>query len=571
MKAGNEMLKGLAVSGGIGIGTVQIIEEKNIEVKKLKTSDPAREIERFDGAVDRFCENMQKNAVHIKKNADDSRAKIIEGHILMIRDPYMQSETRKKIKKGCSAEKAISDVCDVFENAFLSSGDERTMERAADVRDVKNGILSQLLGNAVSDFSKFPDGTVLVAEELTPTDASMIGDNITAVVTAEGGATSHFAILARAMGLPAVLSVKDITKKLKNGERVIVDGLDGVVIPSPSAEEEKKYQSKARRVQEEKKQNELFKNRPTLTADGVKKQVLCNIGSSAEAYLAADSGGEGVGLFRTEFLFTEAESIPTEEEQFKNYKKAVLAFEDREVIIRTLDVGGDKKFRCLDDIVPEENPFLGLRGIRYALKHEEILRSQLRAILRASAFGKIGIMIPLVTELEEVRQFKEIYFSEKQRLSEKGETIGKIKLGVMIETPAAVLIAPSLAKEVEFFSIGTNDLTQYIMTVDRGNKSVDYLFSCFAPAVVRSLKYVIESAKKAGIPVGMCGEAAADPLMIPLLVGLGLEEFSVSPISVSRTRREISKRSAKECERIAEKVFELSTEKEIKDYLKSLQ
>lgn len=565
------MIEGIAISEGVAIGFVKTVGKTAHKFEEKSPADPESETKRFEKALESFCDNMKKQAKNIKETAGEEHAKIIEGHILMVKDPYMQSDTRKKIFEGSTAEKAFSDVCDDFRKIFLSSGDQLTMERAADVIDIKNGVLAELNGEEIIDFSMFPENTVLVADELTPSAVSSAGKNIVGIVTAVGGPTSHFAILARAMGIPTVSGINEVTKKLKDGEKIVIDGSNGLIIPSPDSKTEKKYETEIAEMKKAQAENEMFRNRPTVTADGVPKKVFCNIGDTAEADLAAKCGGEGVGLFRTEFMLADSKTVPSEEQQFENYKKTVSAFGGDPLIIRTFDVGGDKKYPCLNNAANEENPFLGLRGIRFLFKHENLLRTQIRAVLRASAFGEIGLMIPLVTSVEEVTKFKEIYREECENLKSENEEIGSnVKLGVMIETPAASLIAPLLAKEVDFFSIGTNDLVQYTMAADRGNSSVEYLSSPFFPAVIRSLKLIIESGEKAGIAVGMCGEAAANPLLIPVLIGLGLEEFSVNPRAVLRTRREISKWCVNDCKKIAEKVLAFSEEKEVKEYLKSL-
>ncbi len=435
---------------------------------------------------------------------------------------------------------------------------------------MKTGLLKELLGIEDVDISKVPQGTVLVAHDLTPSMTSQIvKENVVGIITEVGGKTSHSAILARALEIPAVLSVPGITEKVKDKDTAVVDGTEGVVYINPDGEIVSKYVIKREEFIRAQAELESFRGKETLTADGMKVELFCNIGTPKDARKAIDCDGEGIGLFRSEFLFMDKSHLPSEDEQFEAYKEAIEIMNGKTVIIRTLDIGGDKEIPYLG-LEKEDNPFLGYRAVRYCLANPEVYKTQLRGILRASAFGKAKIMVPLVTCVDEIRAVKALVEECKKELS--SENIGfdeKIEVGCMVETAAASLIADMLAKEADFFSIGTNDLTQYTMSVDRGNAKVAYLYSAFQPAVLRSIKNIIEAGKAVGIPVGMCGEVAADPLMIPLLISFGLDEYSVNSVLVLTARSIISKWSKADADALAEQVLALSTEAEVVAALKA--
>jgi phosphotransferase system enzyme I (PtsI) len=445
-------------------------------------------------------------------------------------------------------------------------------QRATDVADIKTRMLKILLGVDEVDISAVPAGTVLVAVDLTPSmTAGINNQNVVGIMTEVGGKTSHSAILARALEIPAVLSIDGIVGKVANGQTVIVDGTNGEVILEPTEEEITVYTEKRVKYLEDKKALEKFRGQASCTASGEQVELVGNIGNPNDALKVVECDGEGVGLFRTEFLFMDATSIPSEDEQFESYKRAAQILEGKPVIIRTLDIGGDKALPYLG-LETEENPFLGYRAVRFCLdRKEDIYKPQLRALLRASAFGKIRIMVPLVTCVEEIREVKAMVEELKADLDEKGIAYDKdIKVGIMTETAASAVIADILAKEADFFSIGTNDLTGYTMAVDRGNAKVAYLYSAFQPAVLRSIKRIIECGKKEGIMVGMCGEAAADPMLVPVLLAWGLDEFSVSPTSILATRKVMSEWTMEEAKEVADKVLTFTTEAEVVDYLKSV-
>lgn len=563
------MLKGVNASEGIGIGKVMLIEEVSLDYEKKQITDTQAEIDRYRKVFEAYCEKTEKQAENIKNTIGEKEADIILGHLLMLKDPAMSSSIEGNISNGCCAEDAVAQVCDMFIGVFSMADDELTKQRASDVEDIKNGLITMLLGKEEVDIASAPSGTVLVAKDLTPSMTScIVKENIVGIVTEVGGKTSHSAILARAMEIPAVLSVPNVMETFENGQEIIVDGSHGEVIENPSDGEIAIYREKTIEYKKEKEELKKFIGKETVTADGVKVELCCNIGKPDDADAVISKDGEGVGLFRTEFLYMDSSSIPSEDEQFEAYKKTVLKLGDKPLIIRTLDVGGDKDIPYLG-LAKEDNPFMGFRAVRYCLHREDVYIPQLRALLRASAFGNIKIMIPLVTCIDEVRDVKAMIENIKAELDAKNIAYNKdIQVGVMVETPAASLIADLLAEEADFFSIGTNDLTGYTMAVDRGNANVAYLYSAFQPAVLRSIKKIIEDGKD--IMVGMCGEAAADPLLIPLLLAFGLDEFSVSATSVLKTRKIISQWSIDEAKEVAEKALSLKTEKEVVEYLTSV-
>lgn len=562
------MYKGIAASCGIGIGEVLRVRCQDLSYEPHKIDNIPQEINRFKSAVEKFSENTSRKADRLEKGIGEKEAQIIRGHIMMIQDPFMQSEIENLIQGGECAEKALDTVCDMFVKIFTSSGDELTEQRATDVEDIRTGVLSVLLGREEPNVGVCKPGTVIVVHDLTPsTTAGIVKENIAAIVTETGGFTSHSAILARALEIPAVLGVGDILSAVKDGEKIIADGSCGVVILNPTSEQTAKYNEEREKFFAEKQALKEFIGKQTVTADGAGVELCCNIGSPADMRNVVDCDGDGIGLFRTEFLFMDSGSLPSEEEQFEVYSNVAKAMKGRPVIIRTLDIGGDKPMPYLG-LEKEENPFMGFRAVRYCLSRPDVYKTQLRALLRASAYGDIRIMVPLVTAVEEMRAVKSLISELETELDGKGIEYNKdIKVGAMAETAAAGVVADLLAEECDFFSIGTNDLIGYTMCADRGNTKVSYLYSAYNPAVLRMIKNIIEQGKKAGIPVGMCGEAAADPLLIPMLIAFGLDEYSVSPNSVLQTRKAISLWSKEEAVALADNVMRLKTEKEVKSML----
>ena len=558
------MYKGIAASRGIGIGSICRIVEQDLSFEAKIISDTAAEKVRFQKAIDDFVEETFAMVEDVRKNIGPQEADILMGHAVMIQDPAMSGEMFSMIDAGQCAEAALTAVCDMFHGMFSAMDDEMMRQRASDIADVKVCILKKLLGIQDVEISKLAPGTVLVCKDLTPSMTSQIvKENVTGIITEIGGVTSHSAILARALEIPAVLSVPGIVDMVEDKDTAIVDGTAGDVFINPDGDVLAQYLIK--REDYIKKQAELkkFIGKETLTADGDKLEIYCNIGTPKDAKKAMECDGEGVGLFRTEFLFMDNTHLPTEEEQFEAYKEALQTMEGKTVIIRTLDIGGDKDIPYMD-FEKEDNPFLGFRAVRYCLANTDMYKTQLRAIVRASAFGTAKIMVPLVTNVEEVRKVKKLVEDIKNDLRKEGIAFDEgIEVGCMMETAASTMIADLLAKEADFFSIGTNDLTGYTMGVDRGNAKVAYLYSAFEPAVLRSIKRIIECGKAEGIPVGMCGEAAADPLMIPLLMSFGLDEYSVNPVLVLTARCIISKWTKAEADALAEKVLAMDTQEEI--------
>lgn len=559
------MFKGIAGSEGIGIGRVVIIEEHEAVIEDKTITDVDAEIQRVQSAIEKFVNVTTEMADKMEATVGAKDADILRGHIMLLRDPTIEEQIVALIRsEKVTAEKALDQVLEQTAELFAQIPDELLQQRATDFRDIKTRIVKILLGIEELDISAVPAGTVLVAKDLTPSmTAGIVPKNIAGVLTEVGGRTSHSAILARAMEIPAVLSIEGICSQVKNGDMVVLDGTRGEAIVNPDEATVSEYEKK---LEEYKKDKELLKKytgKPTVSKDGTKVELVCNIGKPEDAKKVVECDGEGIGLFRTEFLFMDRDSLPTEEEQFEAYKSVAETLAGKPVIIRTLDIGGDKEIPYLG-LEKEDNPFLGFRAIRFCLQRKDIYETQLKALVRASAFGKIKVMVPLVTGVDELRQVKAMIADIMKEYDAAGVAYNKdLEVGVMMETPAACLMADALAKEAAFFSIGTNDLTGYTMAVDRGNAKVAYLYSAYNPAVLRAIKRIIECGKKEGIMVGMCGEAAADEKLIPLLLAFGLDEFSVSATSVLRTRKTISECDIKECRELADRVMKCVTEEEV--------
>lgn len=564
------MYQGIGVSDGYGIGKVVVISNELPVYEKKTVSDVEAEWKRFEDAMAVFEERTLKMAQMMKERVGEHNAEILEGHIVILSDPCMQDEIKEMISGGACAEQALDEICGNYIALFSSMEDELTRQRAADIGDIRLRMLKILTGTADINISEVEPGTVLVAKDFTPSmTAGIVKENVEGILTETGGRTSHSAILARALEIPAVLSVENITSIVKNGQTVILDGMEGGVIIEPEQSDISKYTEKKDVFAKKKEGLKQYIHKETVTGDGQKLLLYGNIGNPEDAKAVQEFGGEGVGLFRTEFLFMGAEKLPAEEEQFQAYKQAAETMEGKEVIIRTLDVGGDKDIPYLA-MEKEDNPFLGFRAVRYCLAHKEMYKVQLRALLRAGAFGKIKIMIPLVTCVEEVREVKQLLEECRKELEAEGVACGDVETGVMMETPAASEIADLLAKEADFFSIGTNDLTGYTMAADRGNAKAAYLYSAYQPAVLRSMKRIIEAANAENIVAGMCGEAAADPLLIPMLISFGLKEYSVTASSIPGVRAIISKWTKEEADKVCEYVMGLQTKEEVEEYLKKV-
>lgn len=567
-------MKGTSASAGIGIGKAAIVEETELVIKKETISDAAAEKERFHAALNQAMEETDALAKDLATRVGEKEAEILNGHLMLLSDPMLTGEIENTIagENACS-EYAIESVCNMYADMFASMGDELMQQRATDMRDIKTRMQKILLGVSSVDIASLPAGSIIVAKDLTPSMTAGINpDNVCGIVTELGGKTSHSAILARALEIPAVVAVEGFLNNVKDGDTVVLDGSEGIVFVNPEETITAEYETKRTAYLKEKKELDQYIGKPTVTKDGVTIELVANIGKPEDVDKVLQYDAEGIGLFRTEFLFMDRNSMPTEDEQFEAYQKVAIAMNGKPVIIRTLDIGGDKEIPYMG-LKKDENPFLGYRAIRFCLdRREDVYGPQLRALLRASAFGNIKIMVPMVTCLEEFREAKAMIEEVKAELDLKGIAYKRdIQVGIMVETAAASLMADAFAKEVDFFSIGTNDLTQYTMSVDRGNDKVSYLYSPLNPAVLRSIRHIIQCGRKEGIMVGMCGEAASDPLMIPLLLAFGLNEFSMSASAVLNARKLITGYSIAELQSIADQAMSFVTAGEVEAYMRELQ
>lgn len=564
------MKKGTSASAGIGIGTAVILEETELVISDKTVEDVTAETERFCSAVEASIQDVSELAADMAQRIGEKEAEILNGHLMLLQDPMLTDGVKEMIQNSkLCAEAAVEQIFTMYADMFASMDDELMQQRATDMRDIKTRVQKKLLGIASVSVSSLPAGSILVAKDLTPSITAGINpENVVGIVTELGGKTSHTAILARALEIPAVVAVTGLLEEVKDKDNLIVDGSEGIVYINPEEKCLEQYQEKREVFLKEKKELEKFIGKPTVSKDGVQVELVANIGKPEDVDKVLQYDGEGIGLFRTEFLFMDRTAMPTEEEQFEAYRKVAVAMNNKPVIIRTLDIGGDKEIPYMG-LMKDENPFLGYRAIRFCLdRKDDVYRPQLRALLRASAYGNIKIMIPLVTCVDEYRQAKELIEEIKSELDREGIAYNKeIQVGIMVETAAASLIADLFAKEVDFFSIGTNDLTQYTMSVDRGNDKVSYLYSTLNPAVLRSIQRIISCGREAGIMVGMCGEAASDPLMIPLLLAFGLNEFSMSASAMLSARKWISEYDTKELQAVANKAMSFSTEAEVRTYM----
>ncbi|MBF1191748.1 MAG: phosphoenolpyruvate--protein phosphotransferase, partial [Fusobacterium periodonticum] len=498
------------------------------------------------------------------------KADIFEGHITLLEDEELFSEIDSKIsEKKCTAEFALSEAIDEYANMLANLEDAYFKERAGDLRDIGKRWLYGVMNAQVVDLSKLEPETIIVARELNPSDTAQINlENVLAFVTEIGGKTAHSSIMARSLELPAVVGVGTVLENLEDNQILIVDALKGEVIVNPDEETLKIYREKRENFLKEKEELKALKDKEAVSKDGTKVDVWGNIGSPNDLKGIISNGGFGIGLYRTEFLFMEKDSFPTEDEQFEAYKIVAEGLKGYPVTIRTMDIGGDKSLPYME-LPQEENPFLGWRAIRVCLDRQEILKTQFRALLRASKYGQIKIMFPMIMDIAEIRKAKAILEECKKELQEKGIEFDKnIMLGIMVETPAVAFRAKYFAKECDFFSIGTNDLTQYTLAVDRGNEKIANLYDTYNPAVLQAIKMLIDGAHEGGIKISMCGEFAGDENAVAILFGMGLDSFSMSGISIPRVKRILMKLDKKECEKLVERILELSTASEIKNEVK---
>jgi len=566
------MARGTGASAGIGIGKAAILREEKLVIENTGIEDAEAEKERFKSAMEQSIADVSALADDMASRIGEKEAEILNGHLMLLQDPMLTGEIENQIDndKVCS-EFAVETVCNMYADMFASMDDELMQQRAADMRDIKTRMQKILLGVQSVDVSLLPAGTILMAEDLTPSVTAGINpDNVAGIVTELGGRTSHSAILSRALEIPAVVAASGILSEVKDGDELILDGESGEIFVNPGSDLIAEYEKRRDAYLQEKEELKQYIGTSSTTVDGVTVEIAANIGKPEDVDRVLAYDGEGIGLFRTEFLFMDRNEMPTEDEQFEAYKKVAVAMKGKPVIIRTLDIGGDKEIPYMG-LKKDENPFLGYRAIRFCLdRKDDIYRPQLKALLRASAFGNIKIMVPMVTCIEEYREAKELVADIGKELDETGIAYNKeIQVGIMVETAAASLMADVFAKEVDFFSIGTNDLTQYTMSVDRGNDKVSYLYSTFNPAVLRSIRHIIECGRREGIMVGMCGEAASDPLMIPLLLAFGLNEFSMSASAILKARKYITGYSVEELKAVAEQAMGFVTAAETQQFMKN--
>ncbi|MFJ7976214.1 phosphoenolpyruvate--protein phosphotransferase [Peribacillus sp. JNUCC 23] len=559
------LLSGIAASNGIAIAKAYRLIEPELKVEKKSIENIAEETARFRAAVDMSKSELQHIREKAAKDLGEDKAAIFDAHLLVISDPELLGPIEDKIKsENVNAEIALKETADMFIMMFEQMDNEYMRERAADIRDVTKRLLAHLLGVQIPNPSMIAEEVIVISEDLTPSDTAQLNRQFVKGFTTDiGGRTSHSAIMARSMEIPAVVGTKEATKTIQNGDIVIVDGLNGQVHINPTPEIIEQYEKEAQAYEAQKAEWAKLVNEQTISKDGHHVELVANIGTPKDLEGVINNGGEGVGLYRTEFLYMGREQLPTEEEQFEAYKAVLEGLKGKPVVVRTLDIGGDKELPYLN-LPKEMNPFLGYRAIRLCLDQQEIFRTQLRALLRASQYGDLKIMFPMIATLGEFRQAKAILEEEKQQLLANGVTVAEgIEVGIMVEIPSTAVMADTFAKEVDFFSIGTNDLIQYTMAADRMNERVSYLYQPYNPAILRLVKMVIDAAHKEGKWAGMCGEMAGDEIAIPVLLGLGLDEFSMSATSILRARSLISKLSKEEMEALSLSVLNLETNEDV--------
>ncbi len=562
-------MKGIGTSPGIALGNVLVYKEPKIVIEKKQVSNTDEEIKRLDRAVEIAIKQIEQIYEKTLKNVGEKEAEIFNAHRMMIEDPEFIGDVKETIKsQKVNSEWAVKTTADRYIEMFENIEDEYIRERALDLKDVSNRLLKILLDIETMDLSTLEDECIIIAEDLTPSDtAQMNKEMVLGFITELGGKTSHTSIMARTLEIPAVSGVKDITNKTKNGDFAIIDGKEGLIILNPSKEEIDNYKEKKERYEQFKLKLNEIKGKESISKDGIKVEIAANIGTPKDVDKVIENDAEGIGLYRTEFLYMDSDKLPTEEEQFEAYKIVAERMEGKPVVIRTLDVGGDKDIPYLD--LPEEmNPFLGYRAIRLCLDRKDIFKTQLRALLRASAFGNVKIMFPMISSIEEIREAKKVLEEAKEELRKENISFNEdIEVGIMVEIPAAAIHSDIFAKEVDFFSIGTNDLIQYTLAVDRGNQDISYLYNQYHPAVLKLINMTIKNGHKEGIWVGMCGEAAGDEKLIPILLGMGLDEFSMSSSSILKARWIINNTSKEEIESMLDEILSLPTAKDVEKFI----
>ncbi|HGZ9468209.1 TPA: phosphoenolpyruvate--protein phosphotransferase [Staphylococcus aureus] len=562
----SKLIKGIAASDGVAIAKAYLLVEPDLTFdKNEKVTDVEGEVAKFNSAIEASKVELTKirNNAEVQLGAD--KASIFDAHLLVLDDPELIQPIQDKIKnENANAATALTDVTTQFVTIFESMDNEYMKERAADIRDVSKRVLSHILGVELPNPSMIDESVVIVGNDLTPSDTAQLNKEfVQGFATNIGGRTSHSAIMSRSLEIPAIVGTKSITQEVKQGDMIIVDGLNGDVIVNPTEDELIAYQDKRECYFADKKELQKLRDADTVTVDGVHAELAANIGTPNDLPGVIENGAQGIGLYRTEFLYMGRDQMPTEEEQFEAYKEVLEAMDGKRVVVRTLDIGGDKELSYLN--LPEEmNPFLGYRAIRLCLAQQDIFRPQLRALLRASVYGKLNIMFPMVATINEFREAKAILLEEKENLKNEGHDISDdIELGIMVEIPATAALADVFAKEVDFFSIGTNDLIQYTLAADRMSERVSYLYQPYNPSILRLVKQVIEASHKEGKWTGMCGEMAGDETAIPLLLGLGLDEFSMSATSILKARRQINGLSKNEMTELANRAVDCATQEEV--------
>ncbi|MFC0557855.1 phosphoenolpyruvate--protein phosphotransferase [Halalkalibacter alkalisediminis] len=558
-------LTGIAASSGVAIAKAFVHEEPDMTIELKEVQDPASEVQRLDQALAKSKEELSVIKDKTEKELGPDKAEIFAAHLLVLSDPELVDTVKGKITDNKqNAEYAMNEVSTMFITMFENMDNEYMKERAADIRDVSKRVLGHLLGIEAQSLATISEETIVIAEDLTPSDTAQLNPVfIKGFATDIGGRTSHSAIMSRSLEIPAVVGAKEVTAKIQTGMTVIVDGLDGLVIVEPTDEEIATYTKKRDDFAKQKAEWAKLVSEQTTTKDGKHVELAANIGTPKDLEGVINNGAEGIGLYRTEFLYMGRTELPSEEEQFEAYKEVVERMEGKPVVIRTLDIGGDKELPYLD-LPKEMNPFLGFRAIRLCLEEKEIFRTQLRALLRASAFGNLKVMFPMIATLDEFRQAKAMLLEEKSKLVEAGVTVSEeMEIGMMVEIPSTAVAADLFAKEVDFFSIGTNDLIQYTMAADRMNERVSYLYQPYHPAILRLVKMVVDAAHKQGKWAGMCGEMAGDEVAIPLLLGLGLDEFSMSATSILPARSQLLSLSKEELAAFSNEMLHLDTADEV--------
>ena len=564
------MYKGTGASPGIALGMALVIEHSELVIEKKTIENIDEEIQKLESAVKVSKEELTKVKEKALAELGEHEAEIFEAHLLVLEDPELIGSAISKIRdEKVNADYAINEIKEMFVAMFESMDNEYMRERAADIKDVTNRVLRHILGIKVVDLAELDEEVVLIAHDLTPSDTATMNKNmVLGFLTDIGGRTSHTAIMARTLEIAAVVGLNDITKKVKDGDYIVFNGDTGEVIVNPDEETKAKYASLKEEFEEYRKSLELLKGQASITTDGRHVELAGNIGSPNDVEGLIKNDAEGVGLYRTEFLYMDKEdSFPTEEEQYEAYKAVLEGMNNKPIVIRTLDIGGDKELPYFE-MEAEMNPFLGYRAIRLCLDRKDIFKTQLRALYRASVHGKLRIMFPMISSLEELLDAKEVIKEVLKELDAENIAYSNdVEVGMMIEIPSAAVISDVLAKHVDFFSIGTNDLIQYTCAVDRMNQKISHLYNQFNPAVLRLIKMVIDNAHKEGKWAGMCGESAGDQRMIPILLGFGLDEFSMSPISILPARKLINSVSEADMKAFADKVLELGTAKEIEEFI----